>query len=327
MVINSAIDSLPASGGTVLLYEGDYDIEAVPNTKGGILIRKNNVILKGLGASTRLHLANHQDVNVIHIIGPAIKNVTVRDLGIDGNRAANDSDNFNACGVRGESSTSTKAKNLVVDSNYISNCGRLCAMLFGNEVRISNNHFGDARSDVAEILYGPGSITDNFVEIRGVTGHGLGSDTANNIRIQNNTVHVYGGGSITQVVYRLWANSSHNILSGNQIVVDAGATINYAVDVRGYLNLVSNNGIHNHPRAPICKAQFNSTSSISGNIFENCSVILINPGNKYPTQFVGNMLVGVPLGNPPPLTTSVNNVFMGAYPDFYSDPSDQEEDE
>ncbi len=72
-VINQAIALLPESGGSVTLLEGDYDIRAVASTKGGILLNKSNVILRGTGAATHLRLADNQNVNIIFVNGPGIE--------------------------------------------------------------------------------------------------------------------------------------------------------------------------------------------------------------------------------------------------------------
>ena len=84
--IQNAINALPVSGGQILLKRGDYTC-AQP-----ILIDRDNVDLRGQGASTILHLADGANSPVL-IIGqtnssPAItrSNIHVSDLVIDGNR-------------------------------------------------------------------------------------------------------------------------------------------------------------------------------------------------------------------------------------------------
>ncbi len=105
-------------------------------------------------------------------MAPESKNVSVRNLSIDGNWSSNYPDDFNGDGVLAVSSSAVKARNISVEHTNIKDCPRLCVQLIGQGMSIRNNTFGDARSDVAEIVAGPGSITNNYVELHGLTGHG-----------------------------------------------------------------------------------------------------------------------------------------------------------
>ena len=85
VVINAAIADLPENGGRVHLTGGTYSIGALPGTYGGVTIARSNVLLTGEGSATRLHLQDGlTDINVIWIQGD-LRDVTVRDLYINGN--------------------------------------------------------------------------------------------------------------------------------------------------------------------------------------------------------------------------------------------------
>ncbi|MBM4076471.1 MAG: hypothetical protein FJ267_12630, partial [Planctomycetes bacterium] len=245
--INAAINSLPAAGGLVHLYEGTYDIRK-SSTIAGISIRRSNITLVGMGASTRLYLAANQVVNVIRIEGNGTENVAVKSMYINGNRSngnrTTNSGNFDVCGVRALTTGTTVCKNIVVEDCRIEECNRLNIMLSGEGVYARNCHIGNADSDSVELLGGPGEITGCYLDVAGYTGFGLGSDAASTIRISNNTVRVRNGGFVEQAIFRTWGGQYRNILDGNQVWVENGGVVNRVFETNGYLNVISNNGIH-----------------------------------------------------------------------------------
>ncbi len=85
-VINSAISSLPASGGTVYLMEGTYIVD-------GSITLPNNITLVGSGPGTVLKLKNgiNADASLITNSDTTIGNqgITVKDIRLDGNKANN----------------------------------------------------------------------------------------------------------------------------------------------------------------------------------------------------------------------------------------------
>lgn len=88
--IQAAIDSLPSSGGKIIILDGDYNISAP------ITISKSNVIIEGVGNSTilRAKVSLNNDVMLISAGATGnIQNVVVKDLLIDGRKASNTSGN------------------------------------------------------------------------------------------------------------------------------------------------------------------------------------------------------------------------------------------
>ena len=238
--INQAIAALPEHGGTVQLAAGNYDIRAVSGSLGGVAIDRSNVVLQGVGPATKLRLADAQNVNVIRIGGDGTHDVTVEKLQIDGNRAGNAGvSNFEACGVKTKTTGTTPHKNIVVREIKAYDAFRLNVMLDGNDVKILDNWLGDAGSDVAEVLTGPGLISRNHVEIAGTTGYGLGSDNASGVTIEGNTVTVLEGGQITQAIYRTWQGKYHNVIANNQALVFGSAV--RLLEMNGYMNVVQGN--------------------------------------------------------------------------------------
>ena len=237
--INAAIQALPPVGGTVRLMEGHYDIKAVGGTLGGVLIDRSYVTLEGVGLSTRLRLADGQNTNVIRIVGDGTTDVVIQSLYLDGNFDANEGAGFELCGVKGASTGTSPIRNITVQNTTIERSYRLNVMLDGINVRILNNRLGDARSDVAEILTGPGEMANNYVEIMSVTGYVLGSDSADTVTITNNIVRVLDSGRVSQVVFRFWGGRYGNILSNNQVF--ASGPVAAVAEINGYFNVVSGN--------------------------------------------------------------------------------------
>jgi parallel beta-helix repeat protein len=79
--INAAIDSLPASGGSIYLREGIYFLS------GNIVISKSNVALIGTGASTVLKIKDTKNADMYVIYASGRGNLLIQNLRIDGNKA------------------------------------------------------------------------------------------------------------------------------------------------------------------------------------------------------------------------------------------------
>ena len=269
--INAAIQALPPVGGTVLLMEGHYDIKSVGGTLGGVLIDRSYVTLEGVGLSTRLRLANGQNNNVIRIAGSGTTDIVVQSLYIDGNFDANEGAGFEVCGVKAASTGTSPIRNVTVQNTTIERSYRLNVMLDGINMRIINNRLGDARSDVAEILTGPGEISNNYVEIASVTGYVLGSDAASTITIANNIVQVLSSGRVSQVVFRFWGGRYRNILSNNQVYAEGPVAAVVRMD--GYFNVVSGN-IFSVLWDQRSQFTVNAGSIVNGNVFQNIDIDL-----------------------------------------------------
>ena len=74
--INACIDALGSEGGTVILPEGEYDIDGV------ITIDQDNTTLQGCGWGTYLNASSWSTDHVVNLNGK--DNVIIRDLQIEG---------------------------------------------------------------------------------------------------------------------------------------------------------------------------------------------------------------------------------------------------
>jgi hypothetical protein len=237
--INIAIQSLAETGGIVELAEGTYDIRAVAGTTGGVTIDKSNVVLRGRGTSTRLLLADDQNINVIRIIGDGISTVTVRELYINGNWKHNYCPTFECSGIFAQTTGATPLHSITVTEAFVEDSARLNILLDGENSRITNNRLGDAGSDSAEILTGPGVISGNYLEIDETTGYGLSTDQANGVTITGNSIWILPTGSVVQSVIRTWSGRSRHIIANNHVY--AQGEINRMLEVNGYINVITDN--------------------------------------------------------------------------------------
>lgn len=285
--INAAIQALPAIGGTVLLMEGTYDIRRVEGALGGVIIDRDNVTLAGQGPSTRLIQAPEQETNVVRIIGSGVGHIVVRDLYIDVNRAGNplgegdpdiSHDRFEFCGIKayyqapggpgGEPNHDISVRNCTV-----LNARRLNIMLEGHNLKVIDNHLGNAGSDSVELLTGPGQIRGNYLEITGQTHVAIGSDRGNNILMSDNIIHVKSGGQL-DIGLRSWADSQRHVMANNVIIVDEGGQCGRAMDVRGFGAVVTGNNVYNANEERLPLYITGGRTLFSGNLLENVMVIV-----------------------------------------------------
>ncbi len=304
--IYAAIQALPPSGGTVVLMEGAYDIQRVEGTLGGLIIDRSNVTLAGQGASTRLILAPEQNTNVIRIIGNGVGNITIRDLWVDQNRDQNPYNGaelhhishgrFEYNGIKAFCAAPggfcpKPTHNITIQNCTVHNAQRLGIMLQGPNMRVINNHLGNANSDAVELLGGPGFVMGNFVEITGRTHVAVGSDAGDSIIMANNQVFVREGGDL-DIAFRSWAESERHVISGNIVMVDEGGSLGLAMDVRGLNTTISGNVIRGpHPTERLPLWLTGAGMSITGNHFQNVDLIVNDQtGTDRPILVQGNAM-------------------------------------
>ena len=247
--INQALEALPASGGKVLVAEGTYSIDGVPNTAGGILIDKSNVVLEGSGPATKFVLTDgNTDTNVIRV-GNSLENVRISDIWIDARgdyqfTTPGGGHPFEANGIRSGAISGRGSNNVVVERVRVEACRQLCIMLFGENVVVRNNWVGNARSDAVELLIGPGAIVNNQFFIDDSTSHRTGvvisTDAAHAISIIGNDITVTNGVS-AGVGIRTWQDFTRHTIQDNVIRACCGATIDKAMTIGTSDSVISGN--------------------------------------------------------------------------------------
>ena len=304
--IYAAIHALPSSGGTVTLMEGTYDIRKVEGKLGGVIIDRSNVTLIGQGAATRLILAPDQNTNVIRIIGSGVGNIVIRDLWVDQNRDQNPYNGaefvnishgrFEYNGIKAfcaepGGSCPEPTHNITIENCTVLNAQRLGIMLDGPNMRVVNNHLGNAHSDAVELLEGPGFVMGNFVEITGRTHVAVGSDRGNSIIMANNVVHVREGGDL-DIAFRSWADSERHVISNNIVMVDQGGKLGLAMDVRGFDTSVTGNVIRGRDEADRLPLWLTGAGmAVTGNHFQNVELIVNDQtGTNRPILIQGNIM-------------------------------------
>lgn len=306
--INAAIRALPAAGGVVMLMEGTYDIRKVPDTLGGIVIQRSNVVLAGQGAATKLIQAPGQDTNVIRIIGSGVSRVTIRDLYVDANRKENSNgkgdpnishDRFEFCGIKAyardpRGPAAEPIRDITVKNCYVLNAQRLGIMLEGANMRVVDNVLGNAGSDSVEILTGPGEIRGNYVEITEQTHVAIGTDRADSIIMANNIVHVKEGGKL-DIGFRTWTKSRRHVIADNVLVVDPGGHCTLAMDIRGTGAAITGNSIHAAGQEQKMRLKITGgLTTLTGNLLEHVDVEVIDEtGADLPVVIENNVLENV----------------------------------
>ncbi|MCB9769917.1 MAG: right-handed parallel beta-helix repeat-containing protein [Candidatus Omnitrophica bacterium] len=291
--INLAIESLPEVGGKVQLMEGTYDIKKVSGELGGVLIKRSNVELAGMGQATKLIQAASQETNVIRIIGDNVGNITIRDLYVDANRDENplgegdpnvSHGRFEFCGIkafcaRPGGGCDIEHYNITVMNCTILNARRLGIMLEGRNMNVINNTIGNAMSDSVEILNGPGEIRGNYFEITGRTHVACGADRGNSILMTNNIVHVRETGDI-DIGFRTWSNSRRQVVADNVLIVDKGGQCGTAMDIRGDGAVVTGNTVEslNDERLPMWITGGNTL--VTGNLLRNVTLVINDKSEK-----------------------------------------------
>ena len=268
------------------MTEGTYDIRKVPETLGGVLIDRSNVVLAGQGTSTRLVQAAGQDTNVIRIIGSGVGHVTIRDLWVDANRDGNfegrgdpnvSHGRFEFCGIKAfytypGGPTGQRNHHITIERCHVHNSHRLGIMLEGQHMKVINNVLGNAGSDAVEILTGPGEIRGNSVEITGRTHVAIGSDRGNSILMTDNIVRVLDGGDL-DIGFRSWAASRRHVIANNVLTVEPGGHCRQAIDVRGTGAVVSGNSLHTeNADEPLRLSITGGNTVVTDNLLENVIV-------------------------------------------------------
>ena len=300
--INAAIASVRDGGGVVKLLPGTYDLQR-SDSIGAVVISRSDIVLEGSGPSTRLVLADHQNVNAVAIHGLDIKRVVVRDLYVHGNRFKNNPsegssqprDPWDNSGIRAKPFNGSIPEDIRVENCWVEESYRLNIQLIAINAVISDCWLGDATMDVAEIIIGPGRISNNFVEIDGVTGYGLGTDKADDVIIESNQVVVRDGGRITQEVFRFWPHHQNNALISNSVRVEEEGYVEQFVRLAGRNNIMSGNQFHSnriHTKIVI----EGPATVVNANLFANTHVIVDQKiSGDEPILIYGNVWINSPL--------------------------------
>ncbi len=273
LVINAAIAALPPSGGRVHLTGGSYSIGAIGGTYSGVKIDRSNVLLTGEGSATRLTLQGGlTDINTIWIRGD-LRDVTVRDLFIDGNeeeqvpwvRERSQWDGGNGIKIINPGPAADTPggipdqtpRNVRVINCRIEDCQLMAVMAHGTAVEVLDCYFtGSFGSHVIELLGHSGRIEGCTLRVKegDTAAFGFATDRSYYYQIINNKIFVEAGGKINSHPLNNWPPTSdghavkgrefHGIIAGN-ILINNGTIGPVRLD--GYMDIVHSNIFRNVP--------------------------------------------------------------------------------
>lgn len=258
VVINNAIDALPATGGLIKLMDGTFNIT------GDITIATDNTSLVGSGFGT---LITTTTVSINIIDAGTNDNVIISNLRIDGKNAASTV----PIDIRGT--------HCIITNNYIYRAGSRGILLYGDYCIISNNFFNIAVNSI----YGQGAtyntISDNIMH-SSFDGLYLWQGSDYNT-VSGNTMIGNSDGIVID-------NSDHNTVVGN--------TLNN-MDLRGILimggasgNVITGNKVHSSGNENIKIYESSPNNVISGNSItsSNWYGIFIEDSND--NTVIGNLI-------------------------------------
>ncbi|MDL2342454.1 MAG: right-handed parallel beta-helix repeat-containing protein, partial [Patescibacteria group bacterium] len=280
VAINAAISALPASGGSVVLLDGTYNITA---TIG--LVSKNKINLIGQGNSTILkRMYNESAPNTGGVITINLSSYNkISNLSIDGNKATYSS--VNNYGIL-DITASTAANNNKIDQNYIFNTGGYGVYQLGNSAGANVNN--DVTNNTVS-----GAGADGIYAIYPLNNHFTGNTTFSNggygiFTNQGNSIVVSGNVSYSNTA------AGFDIVSGQSTVTNNVAYSNSTVGIvndAGY-NTVSGNQSYNNTTTGIQNGNGSSYSTYVGNVIYNNGSDGIFGGTSGPIgiSYIGNTI-------------------------------------
>ena len=211
--IQQAINALPATGGTVYLTDGTFNLSAMID-----LGNKIHTKLTGSGPGTILKIAN--GTNVTAIRGLQVFDVTFADFAIDGNNANNTTGN-------GFQFLDSGGAGLKLERLYVYNVAEAAVTVSADEVSILNCEIHDCGkgiliNDDAEKCFVIGSRIHQIGKGAGQSASGISCQGAR-CHFEANVVWDLSDSGIT---LSSGDNFGHNVAIGNEVYLAANSGIN-----------------------------------------------------------------------------------------------------
>ncbi len=228
--IQSAIDSLPSTGGKVFIREGTYNISSP------ITINRDSIVIQGAGKATILRLVDNFNDYMFKIDDATLRYyLTFTDMKLDGNQANQTGGGtimasstarslfknlwFEQCediclSIGGMSDNTYGFHNVVADNVFNQISGTGLYIRYNDENFIQNNLFNYFSAYGIQNDAGLQRIEGNTFVGNGATGIGYFGNWVSNDSIINNTFD-----SIPQesIIYNGTANNIYGLISGNII--------------------------------------------------------------------------------------------------------------
>ena len=241
-VINAAIASLPATGGTIYLMEGTYPVFNSINVP-------NNVTISGAGAATIIKLADLADAFYTGIFTNSDtatgKNVTIKNLAIDGNGLMQDISassgiyfnnvsggtisnvSVSNMGYASAISLSSSSFNTITGTTLNSNNGGIYLSASSDNIISSNYASGSSSDGINLDASSRNTVTGNSVLNN--FNHGIFLNAAPDNTIGSNKIYNNGGTTRNDGIYLAAADS--NTITGNDITDTSCTTTCYAIAI------------------------------------------------------------------------------------------------
>lgn len=213
--INAAINSLPDTGGEVVLLDGTYKINAK-------IYIKDNVTLRGNGSRTVLERAFYYSA-VINISGITGNNITILDLVIDGNKTAYSEGRNDGIDLMFDGDKYCVIKNVTVKD-----CTGAGIKITSDNAIISNNSvFGNGTGIYIDSIGGRNCIvTENFCDGNeyGISSNAMLATISGNIISNSKYVGLLSQGENNSITGNVCTNNGsdievilgmENIIAGN----------------------------------------------------------------------------------------------------------------
>jgi len=198
--IQAAIDSLPASGGRVLLLEGTYVLGSSLN------ILKSNVSLEGQGNGTVIKGAISNSYIIVGDGSTTLYNIKISNLRIDG------TDQTSGHGIYFRGGSANKITNSVVYNCLIENCVSYGIYLYYSDNNIVTNNYCYSQNTGIRLDYSTNNI---------INGNNFKNNSVDGIGIYNNSNNNTIIGNYCENRIRLYY-SDNNVISNN--IIDSAGT-------------------------------------------------------------------------------------------------------
>lgn len=233
--ILAAINSLPSTGGKVLVKPGTYIVN------GKISSSKNNVHLAGSGkVSTTLIAKTNLNDGLINLTGASC---SIRDITFDGNKA-------------NQTSVSTRVVNFLSENGAIFNCEIKNGFFSGlsvsesEPITVSNNHIHNNDRNGLQFLGDDHLISNNIIENNELVGILVFRPNIDRANILNNIIRDNGEDGIYIQGLIDSSGADNMLIDSNKITGNGlfGITIQHASSVG---NIITNNVLTGNSSGPI----------------------------------------------------------------------------
>ena len=272
LVINSAINALPATGGLVFLLDGTYNVNPQTATGSGglsaINFSSNYVALAGTGNNAVLKLINSWGSGTAYIVYAGSKNgVTVSNIKIDGNSSNQSAGTIH--GVYFDTDTRSLISGMEIDN--ITNVGiYLTATTYSRIIGNGTNTTGSG-----------GIHLDNSSMYNSISSNNIYNNPNGGLQVNNSSNYNTFTNNVVDTQAQesyVYNNSSYNTFTGDVFNNYTGTWSAVATNASAVGNIFSGITVSNSSRNCISIAGTNNV--LTGSTITNCTYIALAAGGN-----------------------------------------------